>query len=344
MDPEGVLTWVESPFQLLGALEAYASGFLGERLVVLPRQGVGPLATTIDELRRLGLPAGVTILGPGRAPHRSSGRPLAVGDAFSGEVHRLLLPSSLSRVVLLDDGRSTRRVMDALVRPDVPLIRPHVTPSPPRALLARLALARLKRLARQGRLSVVTALDLPNAVIDAATANGIPIDHHDFGWLRSLPSEAVLGTATVVLGTSLVANDLITAEPYLDWVRTIGRTGPVTYRAHRREDARTLEPLSRCPDITVETGQVPVEVSLRGMNAQHRVITLPTTAVSTLRLIAPRTRIQEFAVPDSWWLPQVPAAARCHLVPDRGQPEPEAFPTPDRAQRAHVPSQIRGSS
>jgi hypothetical protein len=323
-----VLSWVESPFQLLGALEAHASGFLGERLVVLPRQNVAPLATTIAELRRLGLPAGVSILNPGRAPYRAGGRPVAVGDAFSGEVHRLLVHTSPSRVVLLDDGRSTRRVMDALVRPGVPLIRPHVSPSPPRALLAKLALARLKRLARRGRLTVVTALDLPDAVIDAATSAGIPIEHHHFGWLRGLPGDAVPATDTVVLGTSLVANDLITAGPYLDWVASLSRRGPVTYRAHRREDARTLEPLSHLPGLTVETGQVPVEVSLRGMNARHRVLTLPTTAVSTLRLIAPQTRIQEFAVPDAWWLPQVPTVARRHLVPDRGQPEPADLPVP----------------
>jgi hypothetical protein len=27
-------------------------------------------------------------------------------------------------------------------------------------------------------------------------------------------------------------------------------------------------------------------------------------------------RIDEFAVPDAWWLPDVPQAARLHLVPD----------------------------
>jgi hypothetical protein len=330
MDTGAVLAWVESPFQLLGALEAHSSGFLGERLVVLPREGLGPLATTITELRRLGLPAGVEVLDPGRAPRRMSGARLAIGDAFSGEVHRLLLQSSPRHVVLLDDGRSTRRVMDALVRPGVPLIRPHVTPSPPRALLARLALGRLKRLIRQGRLAVVTALDLPDAVIDGATAAGVPIDRHDFAWLRGLRGDAVPVTDTVVLGTSLVANNLITAGPYLDWVRSVARSGPVTYRAHRREDARTLGALEHHPGITIETGQVPVEVSLRGMTARHRVLTLPTTAVSTLRLIAPRTRIQEFAVPDEWWLPEVPTVARRHLVPDRGQPRPMDLARPPK--------------
>jgi len=326
-DPGTVLAWVESPFQLLGALEAFASGRLGQRLVVLPRRNVGPLAVTVAELERLGLPAGVSVSAPGRAPHRYNGV-LAVGDAFSGEVHRLLLQSSPQRLILLDDGRSTKRVMDALVKPGVPLVRPHIAPTLARSLLAGLALAKMKRMAAQGRLQVITALWLPEPVVAAAEAAGVRIAHHSFEWLRGLPGrpgDALPGTETVVLGTSLVANNLIAAGPYLDWVATIARRGPITYRPHRREDERTLAALAGGPGIVIETGQVPVEVSLRAMTSRHRVFTLPTTAVSTLRLIAPEARIQEFAIPESWWQPTVPEVARRHLVPDPGEPEPSAF-------------------
>jgi hypothetical protein len=311
---------VESPFQLLGALEAHSSQLLGQRLVILPRRDVESLATTAAELHRLGLPSGVTVLPPGRAPRRCGGT-LAIGDGFSGEVHRMLLQSSPDAVILLDDGRSTRKVMDALVGSGVPLIRPHIRPSSARSLLAKLALLKLKWLAGQGRLQVITALRLPDPVIAAAERAGIRVLHHSFGWLRGLPGNAVPDNDTVVLGTSLVANDLISAEPYLDWVRAIARDGPVTYRAHRREDVRTLGPLAGLPGLVVETGDVPVEVSLRGMTSRQRVLTLPTTAVSTLRLITPQARIQEFAVPDSWWLPAVPSVARRHLVPDPGETE-----------------------
>jgi hypothetical protein len=320
-DPSAALAWVESPFQLLGALEAHSSRLLGEQLVVLPRRDIEPLATTVGELHRLGLPLGVTVLPPGRAPRRVGGT-LAIGDAFSGEVHRMLMQSSPDSVVLLDDGRATRRVMDALVVPGVPLVRPHVMPSQPRLLLARLALLKLKWLAGQGRLEVITALRLPDSVITAAERAGIRVLHHSFAWLRGLPTDpSTPDYDTVVLGTSLVANDLISAEPYLNWVRAIARDGPVSYRAHRREDARTLAPLARCSGVVIETGGVPVEVSLRGMTARQRVLTLPTTAVSTLRLITPRARIQEFAVPEAWWLPAVSSAARRHLVPDPGECE-----------------------
>lgn len=321
------LAWVESPFQLLGALEAFASGRLGSRLAVLPRHGVAPLAATVDAVRRLGLPAGATILPPGRAPRRWGGL-LAVGDAFSGEVHRTLVTSRPHTVVLLDDGRSTRRVMDALVFPDVPLVRPHITPSLPRALLARAAQARLRWLARQNRLEVVTALRLPPAVLTAAELIGVTVHHHTFAWLRAQPGPGLPTTDTVVLGTSLVANDLIAAGPYLKWVTSVAAETPITYRAHRREDSRTLGPLRADPRVVVETGQVPVEVSLRGMTARNRVLTLPTTAVSSMRLITPEARIQEFAVPDAWWLPGVPRVARLHLVPDS---------TPDEAEQAADP-------
>lgn len=314
-EPGVTVAWAESPFQLLGSLEAHAAGQLTERLVALPREGSEPLRRTIAELRRLGLPEGVTILEPTRAPLRFNGD-LALGDAFSGQVHLMLLLSRPGSVVLLDDGRSTRRAMDALVGTSVPLVRPHITPSPWRAQLARLALRQLRRLARQGRLRVVTAMDLPESVLVGAQRAGIPITRHHFSWLRGLPGDAVADDDTVVLGTSMVATKLISARPYLDWVRSIASQTPVTYRAHRREDVTTLGPLAQVPGVTIKLGQVPVEVSLRGLTPRQRLLTLPTTAVSTLRLIAPSARIQEFAVPEAWWLPEVPLAARHHLVPD----------------------------
>lgn len=319
------LAWVESPFQLLGALEAHSAGQLTHALAVLPRRGVESLQRTIAELHRLGLPSGVRILASARAPHTYNGD-LAVGDAFSGEVHLLLLSSLPSSVVLLDDGRSTRRVMDALVGTELPLVRPHIHPSPSRALLAKLALRRLRWLARHGRLRVVTAMNLPGSVVDAARGSGIPVSRHDFSWLRSLPGDPVADAETVVLGTSMVATRLISPQPYLEWVRAVAEYGPVTYRPHRREDAATLGPLSRIPGLTIAPGAVPVEVSLRGLTPRQRLITLPTTAVSTLRMVAPAARIQEFAVPDEWWLPDVPEAARKHLVPDGSGLSPLDFP------------------
>lgn len=311
--------WVESPFQLLGALEAHAAGGLGERLVVLPRKGVEPLVTAVAEVTRLGLPAGAGIRLPAGAPRRGGGF-LAVGDAFSGAVQRLLVQSPPRRLVLLDDGRSTRRVMDALLQDDVPLVRPHIKETAHRMVLARMAKARLRRMIERGRVRVVTALPLPDRVLAAADAAGLPVERNDFTWLRSLPGGEVGADPehreTIVLGTSMVANRLIRAQPYLAWVRSMADQGPVVYRAHRRENGSTMSPLTNYPGITMVQGRIPVEISLRAMTERHTVVTLPSTAVSSLRLIAPAADIQEFAVPQEWWMPDVPEVARRQLSPD----------------------------
>lgn len=311
--------WVESPFQLLGALEAHAAGGLGERLVVLPRKGVEPLVTAVAEVTRLGLPEGASVRLPAGAPRRGGGF-LAVGDAFSGAVQRLLVQSPPRYLVLLDDGRSTRRVMAALLEDDVPLVRPHVRETAHRMVLARMAKRRLRRMIERGRVRVVTALPLPDRVMAAATEAGLPVEQNDFTWLRSLPGGEVSTDEkrreTIVLGTSMVANRLIKAQPYLAWVRSLADQGPVVYRAHRRENGSTMSPLTNYPGITMIQGRIPVEISLRGMTERHTVVTLPSTAVSSLRLIAPAADIQEFAVPDDWWLPNVPEAARQQLSPD----------------------------
>jgi hypothetical protein len=312
--------WVESPFQLIGALEAHAAGLLGTRLDVVPRAGIDSLAMTIAELQRLGLPRGVEVRPAATRPPRQPGL-VAFGDAFSGQVQRLLATKPPVHVVLLDDGRATWRMLDALTLDGVPLLRPHVVASPPRALLARVALARLQRQARWGWVDVVTALDVPAALLERCSAAGLRVNRHEFGWLRSLPSAGVAAVSsrqpTVVLGTSMVANGLIAAEPYLAWVRSIVAASPVpvSYLAHRREDSSTLQPLAAA-GLEVRSGSLPVEVTLRDLRPGQDVVTLPSTAASTLRMLSPQARIREYAVPESWWLPSTPAAARRRLVPD----------------------------
>lgn len=309
------LAWVESPFQLIGAIEAHAAGYLGSQLDVVPRAGIEPLVATVGVFHRLGLPASVAIRPP--SPRRPTGAPVtAIGDAFSGQVQQRLVTGVHGRLVLLDDGRATRRLLDALLQKPgpVPLLRPHVPASPTRRLLAGLALNRLRSAMANGRLDLVTALNLPEADLEAAARANLPVRRHRFGWLRTLPVvEAAPGT--VVLGTSLVANGLIAAGPYLDWVGSIARAGAVTYRAHRREDHRTLGPLAAA-GVDIRGGDLPVEVTLRGLRPGQPVLTLPTTAAGTLRILAPQARIREFAVPEGWWLPSAPLEVRRRLVPD----------------------------
>ncbi|NUR86723.1 MAG: hypothetical protein HOY71_21780, partial [Nonomuraea sp.] len=75
--------WVESPLQMLCAVEAHHAGLLGPRTSLVPRAKLRPLKATRRELARLDLPAGLELAEPSeRMPRRLN----AVGDAFSGRV------------------------------------------------------------------------------------------------------------------------------------------------------------------------------------------------------------------------------------------------------------------
>ncbi|GAA2806420.1 hypothetical protein GCM10020219_092790 [Nonomuraea dietziae] len=95
------MAWVESPLQMLCAVEAHHAGLLGDRTLVVPRAGLRPLAATRRELVGLALPEGLELAKPQeRMPRRLN----AVGDAFSGRVQLRWITSRSGRVVIVDDG------------------------------------------------------------------------------------------------------------------------------------------------------------------------------------------------------------------------------------------------
>ncbi|NUS01176.1 MAG: hypothetical protein HOV97_01300, partial [Nonomuraea sp.] len=118
--------WVESPLQMLCAVEAHHAGLLGPGTVVVPRAGLRPLRATRKELRRLDLPDGLTLAEPReRMPRRVQ----AVGDAFSGKVQVRWLASAPGHVVVVDDGLATLRLLELLAGgPFRPLLRARATP------------------------------------------------------------------------------------------------------------------------------------------------------------------------------------------------------------------------
>jgi hypothetical protein len=238
-------------------------------------------------------------------------------------VQRALVRHLPEHLVLVDDGRATRSVLEALVRPGVGLVRPHVRGSLLRGALGRSVAARLRTLARAGGLHVVSALRFPPDLVTAVQRLGVPLGGHDFTWVRSLPAPPPPPSRVVVLGTSLVATGLVQAPPYLSWVRRLADVEPVTYLPHRREDRRTLGTLDRMPGVVVAEGHLPVELGLRGLGLTHQVHTLPSTAASTLSLVAPGLPVAEYPVPESWWMPSVPSRVRRRLVP-RGESAPSA--------------------
>lgn len=306
--------WVESPFQVLGVIEAYHQGHLPAGTRVVPRAGILPLEHTISTLRDLGLPDGLRIGSPAPAPPRTRAT-WVVGDPFSGVVQQALVRTSPERLVLVDDGRSTQRVLHALAHPRTPMVRAHATPAPVRSLLGLAATTRLRRLAHHGRLHVISALRFREPLATAARRSGVQLSLHHFAWLRSRPTPPPPPTRTVVLGTSLVANGLIHTGPYLDWITALAATEPLTYLPHRREDPRTLGVLERTAGVDLHDGDLPVELTLRGLRLSQQVTTLPSTAASTLPLIVPGVPVHERAVPGTWWTARARPRTRRWLVP-----------------------------
>jgi hypothetical protein len=303
---------------MLCAVEAHHAGLLGAASRIVPRAQLPALAATRRELNRLGLPGGAVFAQPEAAMVRP-GRDLTwvVGDAFSGKVQLGWLTAFPRRVVIVDDGLATIRLLELLAgRMWSPLLRARAQAGLSRRVLGTAAGLRLRAAARTGRLSIFTALPVPSELADAVRRTGAELVTHDFGWLRAQP----LGRArpcepTIVLGTSLVRNGLIRRDPYFGWLAGVGAEGPVAYFPHRREDPEDLDRVAAQPGVTVYDAGVPAEITLRGLSAEQRVLSLPSTAVTSLRVLLSRrgVAIESVEVPDDWWTAQAAPALRSHL-------------------------------
>ncbi|MFC4893753.1 hypothetical protein ACFPKZ_02975 [Streptosporangium amethystogenes subsp. fukuiense] len=174
----------------------------------------------------------------------------------------------------------------------------------------------MRAAARSGRLSIFTALPVPADLAKAVRARGAELVTHDFAWLRSQPLRVPRPKElTVVLGTSLVRNGLIHRDHYLGWLAALGSAGPVAYFPHRREDPHDLVRVGEQPGITVYGGGVPAEMTLRGLAAGQRVLSLPSTAVTSLRVLlsARGVPVETVDVPDEWWTGEAAPSLRSHL-------------------------------
>ncbi|MEV0389463.1 hypothetical protein [Nonomuraea sp. NPDC050643] len=303
--------WVESPLQMLCAVEAHHAGLLGPVSVVVPRAGLRPLKATRRELRALGLPDGLELAEPRESMPR---RVQAIGDAFSGKVQLRWLTSSPGRIVIVDDGLATLRLLELLAAgPFRPLLRARAKPTRLRAALGLAAALRL----RLSDVSVFTALPVDDKLAEGVRRAGIDLVRHDFAWLRAQPPSAE-GPAerTVVLGTSLVRNGLVHRDHYLRWLTELAAREPLAYYPHRREDPVDVALIRERPGITVHDGGAPAELTLRGLDAGQRVLSLPSTAITSLRvLLSPRgVAVEPVDVPEDWWTSRAAPALRLHLT------------------------------
>ncbi|MGV9601815.1 hypothetical protein ACWDR1_34675 [Streptosporangium sandarakinum] len=312
------VAWAESPLQLLCVVEACHAGLLGAHVRVMSRAGSRPLAATRRELARLALPAGLEQAGPAPGPPKPRrGVTWVIGDAFSGRVQARWLTALPGRIVVVDDGLATIRLLELLAGPPGrPLLRARAAAGPLRSVLGAAAGLRLRAAARSGRLTVFTALPVPDDLGRAVRGRGTELVVHDFAWLRAQPPRRPRPQEpTVVLGTSLVRNGLIHRDRYLAWLAGVGAAGPVAYFPHRREDPGDLERVGAQPGVTVYDAGVPAEMTLRGLDPGQRVLSLPSTAVTSLRvLLASRgVTVEAVEVPDEWWTAQAAPSLRSHL-------------------------------
>ncbi|GAA4920305.1 hypothetical protein HD597_006121 [Nonomuraea thailandensis] len=308
---EQASAWVESPLQMLCAVEAHHAGLLGPETAVVPRAGLRPLKATRRELRSLGLPDGLVLAEPReRMPRRVQ----AVGDAFSGKVQLRWLTSRPGRIVIVDDGLATLRLLELLAAgPYRPLLRARAEPTRLRAALGVAAALRL----RLSKVSVFTALNVDDKLAQAVRQAGVDLVRHDFAWLRAQPpSTESPAERTVVLGTSLVRNGLVHRDHYLRWLTDLAAREPLAYYPHRREDPVDVALIRERPGITVHDAGAPAELTLRGLDPGQRVLSLPSTAITSLRvLLSPRgVAVEPVDVPDDWWTSRAAPALRSHLT------------------------------
>ncbi|MEU2201431.1 hypothetical protein [Isoptericola sp. NPDC019482] len=299
--------FVESPFQLLCAVEAHAAGHAGARTRVLTRPDVPALAPAVETVRGLGLPGGLDVdLAP--VPPRLPHDVVVVGNPFSRAFQSALVRSLRppSRIVVVDDGLAALDLAHRLTSGSS-LVRIGAPPGSPRLGLAALAALRLRRVAEAGGLTLCTALPLDADLRAWLRLLGVDVLEHSFGWLRGRPAGDAPQEPTVVVGSALAADGLVHPDRYVAWVRGLAADGPLRYVPHRRHDPRVSALLEQVPGVALDAPGAPVEVRLCGLRPGQRVVTLPSASALTLaQLLAPRgVDVVPHAVPGDWWTDRV---------------------------------------
>lgn len=285
--------WVESPLQLLGALE-HAGLAAPSRLTIIPRGGDAQLERTAghvaDRIAGRVVPGAVVGVDRRFLSRRRfrADAPWIVGDAYSGQVQAHLDRVEPSTLTLVDDGAITRRLAQQL-RAGEPLLRPQ----PPRLLgalryeLAARTTRRLRRLAAEGRLAVTTFLDPDDPAVIALRELGASVMNHRFDVVRQWGERArmVPDDARIVLGTARVADGIDDRASALERLRHRAAAGPVAYVPHRREPQWFLTDVARIPDVSLVEPRLPVELAFGGADRPLEIVSGPSTAAETLPIV-----------------------------------------------------------
>jgi hypothetical protein len=292
-----MLAWAESPLQLIAAVE-YAAA-TGHEVTVLPRSSDSQHAATTDALEARGLPANCTIGRPQRVlpllwflratrmrSSGSGGPAWVVGDPFSSQVRFAVAVLRPRALVIVDDGSSTLHLAGILAA-DGPFAREGQSEGVLKRMLGSLAKRAILRLAALGRLSVFTYYEPGRPELRALAGTGAVILTNEFGWLRSrrVPEDAASIGSRIILGTALVVDGKLEVARYLRWLSAESARGPVSYYPHRRETALTRGAAAGLHGVTVVEPHLPIELALAGRDDAVTVVSHPSSAIDTLRVL-----------------------------------------------------------
>ncbi|MDN4475155.1 hypothetical protein QQX09_04690 [Demequina sp. SYSU T00192] len=300
--------WVESPLQLINALEAAAS--TDEDTLILLRRGVAQLADTAAWLEPH-LPAHVRFDDAAAAtdPRFAGATHRLVGDAFSGQVRAVLASRAVGDLVVVDDGSAALHLAAVLAGTQGFSRMGQREPLHQRAL-GRVSGRRLRDAARAGRVTLMTAYADHPAMPAVPGARMVP---NRYSWLRTL---AVAAPATlpptVVLGSALAVDGYIDDDAYGRWVLAHG--AGAAYLPHRRETPAWLD-VVRAAGLDVVDSGLPAEIVL-GADAGVRTVTsLPSSTGATLaRVLRDHATLTVTPIPDAWWTGRADGPLRSTLA------------------------------
>jgi hypothetical protein len=262
-DAGRALAWVESPLQLIAAAEWAATQ--PKPIVVAIRLGSAQMAATAEELLARGARFAecVPYYGvPWELLARS--RTWAIGDGFSGQFR--LAAIALADALLERTG----------------FARPGQHEPGLSTLLGGIARTRMLRLAFRERLEISTAFVLGGERMTALADRGIRVRPHTLEWVRRSARPITVPGNRVLLGSARPVDGLLPLERYLAWVAAEAAAGDLAYLPHRRETDEMLSAVAEFPGVRVFDTGLPVELVLAGAREPLEVLTLPSSATTTL--------------------------------------------------------------
>ena len=279
-DARRAIAWVESPLQLIAAAEWAA--LQDEPIVVALRLGSAQMAETAEELLARGARFAECVPYYG-IPWEllSRHRIWAIGDGFSGQFRLAASALRPRRITLLDDGAHTVALVEALLERSG-FTRPGQHESALSTVLGGNARNRMLHLARRERLEIATAFTLGDDRMTALADRGIRVRPHRLDWVRRTARPIAVPGNRVLLGSARPVDGLMPIDQYLAWVATEAAAGDLAYLPHRRETDEMLAAVADFPGVRVFDTGLPIELVLAGAREPLEVLTLPTSATTTL--------------------------------------------------------------